>query len=145
MIHDPETVPWIVTNAVAGDVTTEKIRRRMKDVFCWITSSVSLMGIDFHPLDYVITTSPFRQHHSILQAIGRSGRRLPDGGRKQSVLYALYNSSCLRDGLPGLDPSVREFYSDTGCLKKFIHTRFSSSVFNQSGSVCCSNCWNGET
>ena len=142
IIKDPDTVPWIVTNSVAGDVTIEKIRKRMKTVFCWVTSTVSLMGINFCDMDYVITPSPFRQHHSLLQAVGRSGRRLPDGGRKVSVLYALYNAASTRVGLPGLDPSVRTFYSFTGCLKMFMHQIFCEDPFEPSGIVCCSNCIN---
>ena len=141
IIRDPDTVPWIVTNSVAGDVTTEKIRMRMKNVFCLVTSTVSLLGVNFNDFDYVITTSPFRQHHSLLQAVGRSGRRLPDGGRKVSALYALYNATSIRVGLPGLDPSVRKFYSFPGCLKMFIHKKFSEDPFKPCDTMCCSNCF----
>ena len=145
IIKDPNTVPWVVNNSVAGDVTSQEILRRSKigNIYCWVTSAVSLMGLNFTDIDYVITTSPFRQHHSTLQAIGRSGRLLPDGSRNVSVLYALYNRSSIREGLQDMDPSVTEFYNHTGCLKEFMHKKFSQTSFSKPANlqICCSNCF----
>ena len=145
VVKNPQTCPWILNNSNAGKNTIEKIRQRSKDpnggIYLYVTTSVMLMGLDIKDISLVILFSPFSTLNAFLQAGGRAGRRMADGHRKKSVIYALYNNSEIKSSIPHMDKNVRDMYKTVNCLKRFTNQFFcESSLSVQNEDWCCSNC-----
>lgn len=145
VVKNPQTCPWVVNSTSSGKNTIEKIRVRSKDpngnIYLYVTTTVMLMGLDIKDISFVILFSPFNTLNSFLQAGGRAGRRMENGQRKKSVVYALYNYSDIKVNMPYMENNVREVYKTGDCLKRFTNRFFSESpVCVQNEDWCCSNC-----
>ena len=99
-MKDPNTSPWVISYSGIGQNTEELIRKRaMEDkssIFLYIFTSVMLFGLDVKDISMVILSSPFNSLNSLVQAGGRTGRMEGNGMRKKAVIYALYNTTDIR-------------------------------------------------
>ena len=100
-----------------------------------------LLGLDLKDIPIVIIFSPFSSLNSFIQAGGRAGRRCENGGRKKSIVYALFNQNEIRENLQHMHKNVRDFYKMNTCLKKYVNTFFSVKDSPQLVDTwCCSVC-----
>ena len=76
---------------------------------------------------------------SIIQAGGRGGRIMRDGGRRKVVVYLLYNNTDLRANARQISVDVRDLYESPLCTKQMLHDFFSDGkeVMTKDSNWCC--------
>ena len=89
-VVDPESIPWVINHSGIGPVTAESIRKRRDSISLYLTTSVMLLGLDFHDIDVIIMVRPFNFCHYLVQAAGRGGRKMENGLRKRVLFYLLF-------------------------------------------------------
>ena len=142
---DPESIPWVINHSGIGPVTAESIRKRRDSISLYLTTSVMLLGLDFHDIDVIIMVRPFNFCHYLVQAAGRGGRKMENGLRKRVLFYLLFNNSDISKNTPGLSQGVREFCLTDSCLKDYLRKLFGFDAKTTSKMEwCCSNCLGGD-
>ena len=75
---------------------------------------------------------------SILQAGGRGGRTMADGGRRKVIVYLLYNRTDVRANAGHISVDVRNFYNSNLCTKEMLHNYFSDGdAMSRASNWCC--------
>ena len=140
LAEDPSMCPWVVNHSSIGPATAKSIRVRSKggEVALFLTTSVMLMGMDFKDIDIIVMVRPFAMLHSMVQAVGRGGRKMMDKFRRRAVFYLLFNNTDIAPNST-VSAEVKDFCTNKGCLKQIFLDYFGAEG-NTGGTWCCSNC-----
>ena len=135
---DPSSCPWVVNFSSVGPATARSIREREGQISLYLTTAVMMMGIDLANIQVIGMVRPFSMLHSLVQAVGRGGRKTEEAGRQRVIFYLLYNASDIAENVD-ISADVRNFCVTDECLKSTMMKYFGTHGCSENA-WCCSNC-----
>jgi len=121
------------------------IAARSDKILCWLTTNRMLLGRDIPGVKIVIMVRPPDMIHSVVQAMGRAGRRdqTAPGMRAVSIFYLLFNSQDIGSNMKGMSEEVRRLCVGKECSIKLLRGEFfgeNRSEVKKNNVRCCGNC-----
>ena len=136
--------PYVMNHATVADTDQAFMLVRSGEILMWLTTNRMLLGGDLRDIDMILMVQPPNMPHAVMQAIGRSGRKLQSGRRRRSLTYVLFNSQDLGGNVTDMTEEVRKLCLTQGvCRKKIMREIFLGdySVPLTEGQVnCCDVC-----
>ena len=107
--------------------------------FLSFLSKLTFFNNAIERVDLILLSRPFSQISSIIQAGGRGGRIMRDGGRRKVVVYLLYNNTDLRANAGHISVDVRNLYKAQSCTKQLLYDFYSvrGEVMTKDSNWCC--------
>jgi len=138
-----DTAPFVQNHSSVTSSDDAVMMARSQNIICWLTTNRMLLGRDIPDIDTVIMVRPPDMIHSIVQAMGRAGRRSSSspGVRKNCVFYLLYNSQDIGPNKKGLSEEVRNFCLSKDCHIELLRQTFVGGYVSEvDHNQCCGNC-----
>ena len=139
LARDPSTCPWVVNFSSVGPATAKSIREREGEISLYLSTAVMMMGVDLKDIQIIGMVRPFSMLHSLVQAVGRGGRKTEELGKQRVVFFFLYNRSDIADNMD-VSTEVKNFCLTKKCLKKTMMDYFGGRSGSYGDEWCCSNC-----
>ena len=137
------TAPWAMVHSALDSSSKGIIKSRRNHIFLYLTSDHMFLEANLPDVRHTVFARPPKLQHTVVQAMGRSGQLLPNGGRQTSLVTILYNEKDIQ--AKGISEKMKLLCkSKKRCLREMLRSMFVGNYsvdLNLASSLdCCSVC-----
>ena len=139
-----DSAPFVMIHSKIGESDDDVMEARREDIKLYLVTNRFLLGVDISSISVIIIVRPPNMAHTIVQAMGRSGRRssVHPGLRPMSITYLLYNASDL--AVKGISEDVKQICASSDmCSRQLLRKLFVgeyTDTIQEGGVHCCRSC-----